>query len=226
VKPKRPLTVSGFARSTSPPARGRGNANREVTDLPKGTGALTASDSSPPHRGRGGSGEARDGEGVTPPQPRTRRKPGTTKRARSLRQGGNIAEARLWDELKDRRLGGYKFVRQLPIGRYFADFACRKARLVVEVDGSQHADQESDRDRDRFMSELGWSVIRFWNVDVLKELTPVCETILAALDGGLSGPVDAYDLSFVPASGCGAPREIGAFSPPGRGRGGPAKPGR
>jgi very-short-patch-repair endonuclease len=130
--------------------------------------------------------------------PRSRRKPGTTERARSLRQGGNVAEARLWDELKDRKLGGYKFVRQFPIGRYFADFACRKARLVVEVDGSQHADSESDRARDQIMTELGWSVIRFWNVDVLKELAPVCNTILAALDGRLSEPVEAYDLRFVP----------------------------
>jgi very-short-patch-repair endonuclease len=109
-----------------------------------------------------------------------------------------VAEARLWDELKDRKLGGYKFVRQFPIGRYFADFACRKARLVVEVDGSQHADSESDRARDQIMTELGWSVIRFWNVDVLKELATVCNTILAALDGRLSEPVEAYDLRFVP----------------------------
>jgi len=199
MKPKHPLTVSGSARSTSPPARGRGNTNRGGHNLPNRAEASTAGDSSPPSRGRGGSGEARDGERVAPSEPRSRRKPGATKRARSLRQAGNIAEARLWDGLKDRKLSGYKFVRQFPIGRYFADFACRKARLVVEVDGSQHADSESDRVRDQIMSEFGWPVVRFWNVDVLKELTSVCDTILATLDGRLSEPVEAYDLRFVPA---------------------------
>jgi very-short-patch-repair endonuclease len=141
----------------------------------------------------------RTGEGAMSENSRSRRKSGVTRRARFLRQGGNIAEARLWDELKDRKLGNYKFVRQHPIHPYYADFACRKAHLVVEVDGSQHAGSESDRVRDRFMSELGWSVLRFWNVDVIKELTPVCEAILAALDGRLSEPVDAFDIRFVPA---------------------------
>ena len=134
-----------------------------------------------------------------PESSRSRRKTGVTKRARFLRQGGNIAEARLWDELKDRKLGNYKFVRQHPIHPSYADFACRKARLVVEVDGSQHADCEADRVRDIFMSHRGWSVLRFWNVDVLTEPLSVCETILAALDGRLREPVDAYDLRFVPA---------------------------
>ena len=142
----------------------------------------------------------RTGEGAMSDGSRSRRKSGVTKRARSLRQGGNIAEARLWDELKDRKLGNYKFVRQHPIHPYYADFACRKARLVVEVDGSQHAGCESDRVRDSFISGRGWSVLRFWNVDVLKELTPVSETILAALDGRLSEPAETYDLRFVPAS--------------------------
>jgi len=100
--------------------------------------------------------------------------------------------------LKDRRLGGYKFVRQLPIGCYFADFACRSARLVVEVDGSQHVDDDRDRLRDDVMAEAGWSVVRMWNVDVLKELTSVCATILAALDGRLE-PCVATDLRYVKA---------------------------
>ncbi len=63
----------------------------------------------------------------------------TTNRARSLRQSDNDAEAKLWTELRNRRLNGYKFVRQVPIGKYFADFACRSEMLVVELDGSQHA---------------------------------------------------------------------------------------
>ncbi|RVL14378.1 endonuclease domain-containing protein, partial [Sinorhizobium meliloti] len=61
-----------------------------------------------------------------------------TERARGLRQSDNDAEALLWSELRDRRLNGFKFVRQVAVGPYFADFACRDERLVVEVDGSQH----------------------------------------------------------------------------------------
>jgi very-short-patch-repair endonuclease len=120
----------------------------------------------------------------------------TTTRARSLRQADNDAEAALWSDLRARRLNGYKFVRQLPIGRYFADFACREEMLVVEVDGSQHADSEYDRERDAAMADMGWSVLRVWNVDVLAERDPVLETILAALEGRLE-PVAARELRFV-----------------------------
>ncbi|MCA0276821.1 MAG: DUF559 domain-containing protein [Proteobacteria bacterium] len=127
----------------------------------------------------------------------SRRKPGTTARARTLRIGGNVAEACLWNELKDRKLGGHKFVRQHPIGPYFADFACRQARLVIEVDGSQHADTSRDRARDAFMRSRGYSILRFWNVDVLTRTESVCDTILAALDGRLTENVTATDLRYV-----------------------------
>jgi very-short-patch-repair endonuclease len=120
----------------------------------------------------------------------------TTTRARSLRQADNDAEAALWSDLRARRLNGYKFVRQHPIGRYFADFACWDQMLVVEVDGSQHADSEYDRQRDAAMAELGWSVLRVWNVDVLIERDPVLDTILAALEGRLE-PVVAPDMRYV-----------------------------
>ncbi|MDP3896398.1 MAG: endonuclease domain-containing protein [Mesorhizobium sp.] len=133
-------------------------------------------------------------------QSRSRRKPGATPRARALRRGGNIAEAMLWNELKNRQLGGHKFVRQFPIGPYFADFACREKGLVVEIDGSQHAENERDRQRDAFMRAAGFSIIRFWNVDVLKQMTSVCETIMAALDGRLAEDVIAPDLRFVLAN--------------------------
>ena len=71
--------------------------------------------------------------------------PKTAARAQSLRQAGNDAEDALWQELRGRRLNGFKFVRQLPIDRYFADFACRESKLVVELDGSQHSDSAYDR---------------------------------------------------------------------------------
>jgi very-short-patch-repair endonuclease len=133
----------------------------------------------------------------TSPASRSRRKPGVTARARSLRQGGNAAEGALWNELKAKRLGGYKFVRQFPVGPYFADFVCRSQRLVLEVDGSQHAGSAYDRERDAFMRDAGYSVLRVWNFDALRQITAVCDTILAALDGKLSEDVEAHDLRFV-----------------------------
>jgi very-short-patch-repair endonuclease len=131
---------------------------------------------------------------------RTRRKSGTTERARSLRKGDNLAEGRLWIELQDRKLGGHKFVRQFPIGPYFADFVCRERRLVVELDGSQHADSEYDRRRDEFMRSAGYSVIRFWSHETRTQTSAVCETILAALNGRLRGETIATDLRFYPAT--------------------------
>ncbi|MGD9912484.1 MAG: endonuclease domain-containing protein [Rhizobiaceae bacterium] len=133
------------------------------------------------------------------PGGRSRRKPGATTRARSLRHGDNMAEALLWEELKDRKLGGLKFVRQFPVGPYFADFCCRSHKLVIEVDGSQHADNARDRSRDEFFRQQGFSTIRFWNTDIFKQLTSVCETILAALDGRLAESVVASDLRYLKA---------------------------
>ncbi|MBX3570679.1 MAG: endonuclease domain-containing protein [Rhizobiaceae bacterium] len=134
---------------------------------------------------------------------RSRRKPGTTSRARLLRTAGNQSEAHLWNELKDRQLGEYKVVRQMPLGPYFADFACRQRRLVVEVDGNQHANSGRDRLRDAFMLAAGWSILRFWNVDVLKETAATCETILAALEGRIRENVTTADMRFLKAKSAG-----------------------
>ncbi|HET9533975.1 MAG TPA: DUF559 domain-containing protein [Mesorhizobium sp.] len=140
--------------------------------------------------------QGRDGEGEARPK-LIRRRPNATERARLLRHGENQAEALLWLELKAKKLGGHHFVRQLPIGPYFADFCCRKRKLVVELDGSQHADSPYDRRRDEVMRSLGYSVLRFWNHDVLKRRRSVCDTILGALDGRLAEEVAAFDLRFV-----------------------------
>lgn len=112
----------------------------------------------------------------------------------------NSAEGLLWQELQNRKLGGYKFTRQHSIGPYFADFCCRKQKLVVEIDGSQHANSPYDRRRDEFMQSLGYSILRFWNTDVLKHRTSVCETVLVALAGQLAENVTAVDFRFVYAS--------------------------
>jgi very-short-patch-repair endonuclease len=122
-----------------------------------------------------------------------------TERARSHRRVENDAEAALWSDLRGRRLNGYKFVRQLPIGPYFADFACREVNLVIEVDGSQHGGSARDVIRDRSMVENGWSILRVWHADVLKDRARVLETIVAAVEGKLQEPVMTSDLKFIPA---------------------------
>ncbi|MDR7034764.1 very-short-patch-repair endonuclease [Mesorhizobium sp. BE184] len=121
-------------------------------------------------------------------------------RARELRHVENEAEEKLWHELRGRRLNGYKFVRQLRIGPYFADFACREKNLVVEVDGSQHAERRSDVYRDETMNRNGWSVLRIWHADVLKHRREVLDTILAALDGKLAEKMIAPDVKFLPST--------------------------
>ncbi|TXH83020.1 MAG: DUF559 domain-containing protein [Rhizobium sp.] len=122
--------------------------------------------------------------------------PKATQRACSLRQADNEAEAKLWSELRNRRLNGFKFVRQFPIGPYFADFACRERCLVIEIDGSQHVNSRRDAIRDEFMTTEGWSVARFWNVDVLTAMPSVIETIIAISEGRLTEAVTARDFSF------------------------------
>ncbi|ABR61133.1 DUF559 domain-containing protein [Sinorhizobium medicae] len=122
-----------------------------------------------------------------------------TKRARRLRQADNDAEALLWSELRGRHLNGFKFVRQLPLGPYFADFGCRDERLVVEVDGSQHANRSSDIRRDENMVATGWSVVRFWNMQIFNDRPSVLETIVAFLEKRLLGEVRTADLTSIPA---------------------------
>ena len=115
----------------------------------------------------------------------------TTNQARSLRLRFTSAEAKLWHKLRDRRLGGHKFLRQVPIGPYIADFVCRGAKLIVEVDGSGHAEKRTDVARDCYLVGKGFSVLRFWNPEVNSQVDAVCETIIAALDGRLE-PFERY----------------------------------
>ena len=89
------------------------------------------------------------------------------------------AEAKLWRELRDRRLDGIKFRRQAPVGAYVADFICPEAKLIVEIDGSQHAESTRDKHRDAELKRRGFRVLRFWNDDVLREISSVCDTIMA-----------------------------------------------
>ena len=92
------------------------------------------------------------------------------------------AERRLWRALRRRQIDGFQFRRQHPIGQYVVDFVCMAAKLVVEVDGGQHADQtDSDAERTRRLADRGYHVVRFWNHDVLRQPEAVAEEIRRAL---------------------------------------------
>jgi very-short-patch-repair endonuclease len=107
-----------------------------------------------------------------------------TERAPELRRDDTHAEAQLWNDLRARRLGGWKWKRQVPWGPYFLDFLCREAGLVVEVDGGQHADQIAyDQRRSAYLERAGLRVLRFWNSAVLTNRDGVCLTILEACGG-------------------------------------------
>ncbi|RUU15848.1 endonuclease domain-containing protein [Mesorhizobium sp. M6A.T.Ca.TU.002.02.2.1] len=99
--------------------------------------------------------------------------------ARPMRREPTEAEDRLWHELRGRRLDRIKFRRQVPVGKFIADFVCAEARLIIEIDGSQHADSNHDRERDAELKARGFRVLRFWNDDVLWDLNAVCDTIMA-----------------------------------------------
>jgi very-short-patch-repair endonuclease len=109
----------------------------------------------------------------------------TTRRARSLRRAPSEAEKRLWGFLRDRRLNDFKFVRQAPLGPYFADFLCRDRRLIVEVDGVTHGEDHQvahDARRTRYLESQGYRVLRVWNIEVFTNLDGVLTAILMALE--------------------------------------------
>jgi len=87
----------------------------------------------------------------------------------------------LWGRIRSRQLRGFKFVRQEPIGRYYADFVCRERRVIVELDGGQHADRPDDRQRDTELRALGYRVLRFWNNEVIDNLDGVLQSLLSEL---------------------------------------------
>ena len=102
--------------------------------------------------------------------------------ARKLRREGTDVEARLWKGLRGRQIEGAKFRRQFPIDRYVSDFACLEARLVIELDGGQHAERvEADQGRTRIIEAHGYTVLRFWNNDVVQNLEGVLEEIRRAI---------------------------------------------
>jgi very-short-patch-repair endonuclease len=108
--------------------------------------------------------------------------------ARRLRRKQTPHEERLWALLRDRRLVGFKFRRQQPIGPFIADFVCYDAKLVVELDGSQHAEDSTDAARDAELTRRGFRVLRVWNSELSQNRDGVLEAIFAALTAGKTTP--------------------------------------
>ncbi|MCQ8102733.1 endonuclease domain-containing protein [Methylomonas sp. SURF-2] len=105
-----------------------------------------------------------------------------TSNARNLRKNQTDAEHLLWRHLRDRQLCGQKFRRQYPIDTYIVDFVCLEVKLIVELDGGQHAEQlEYDHRRTEQLQKRGFKVLRFWNNDVLQNITSVLEAIRLAI---------------------------------------------
>ena len=104
------------------------------------------------------------------------------KNAKSMRRVMTDAELKLWNELRAHRLMGMGFRRQVPVGPYITDFACSEHALIIEVDGSQHgvSDRAShDETRTAYLKSRGWTVLRFWNDDILRDIDNVCQHIAA-----------------------------------------------
>ncbi|MHB1109350.1 MAG: endonuclease domain-containing protein [Devosia sp.] len=168
---KQPLSPSSARRAPSP-TRGEG-ADCELSvenDVTPTTGSPS------PLVGEGGASAPGEGE--------KQRNPRLKGFARKLRREATPAERLLWGALRGRRFADFKFRRQVPIGPFIADFLCHDARLVVELDGSQHADDPGDARRDAELNRWGFRVLRVWNNEMITNEAGVLEAIWQALHQG------------------------------------------
>ena len=103
-------------------------------------------------------------------------------KAKQLRSNSTDAERNLWAHIRNRRLEGWKFRRQLPVGQYIVDFACPELRLIIEIDGGQHAEQVIyDLNRTKILQSKGYQVVRYWNNEVLGNIEGVIEALTLTL---------------------------------------------
>ena len=201
--------MSSSRRKVNPsPLAGEGaERTRSVSEAGEGAGARNPSPgrslrSRSPSPARG---EGRNNASV----PKAIRRDKSVLRARGLRSRMTDAERKLWFLLRNRRLGQTKFRRQVPIGPYIVDFLCFESRLVIEVDGGQHAESLPDKKRDRWFAANGFRVLRFWNNDVLSNPDGVYATIAVALSRVNPSPLageDAERTRSVSEAGEGAGR--------------------
>ena|SRR5271157_4449041 len=143
--------------------------------------SMKGSEPPSPLAGEGGAKRRMRGRPADDPaEPQHQRpSPHANSRARAMRRQPTNAERALWHLLRDRRLSQTKWRRQVPLGPYIVDFVCFERRVVVECDGSQHAENALDAARDAWLTAQGFTVLRFWNHAVLKERSTVIDTILA-----------------------------------------------
>ena len=109
----------------------------------------------------------------------------SVERARALRKVMSAPEAKLWNALRKLRPSGHHFRRQVPIGRYYADFCCHKHVLIIEVDGDTHSNDQAiahDAIRDAFLRREGYRVLRVTNLDVLRNIDGVMTEVLSSLE--------------------------------------------
>ncbi len=102
--------------------------------------------------------------------------------ARDLRKKMTESERALWSLLRRKQIEGYRFRKQVPVGKYIVDFACLEARLIIEVDGGQHDESASDVERDAWLKAQNFRVLRFWNNDVLKNPEGVMQIVVKVLE--------------------------------------------
>jgi very-short-patch-repair endonuclease len=107
--------------------------------------------------------------------------------ARSLRRRMTDAEQALWQKLRNRRLEGHRFKRQVPLGSYIVDFICFEARLIVELDGGQHAENSADEVRTDWLQSQGFVVVRYWNNEALANIDGVLSDLLTKLSSRRGG---------------------------------------
>ena len=143
----------------------------------------TDADFPSPLVGEGGASRSEaTGEGFAPQTPNHRP---VAKRirhfAKNMRRAPTDAEAAMWRLLRDRRLSQYKFRRQVPFQELILDFVCFEKRVVIEIDGSQHAESARDTTRDSILMAEGFRIERYWNNDVLQQPSAVLEDIFAKL---------------------------------------------
>ena len=153
----------------------------------------------------GGVPPSRSGRGGSP----TRQE--LLARAKWMRANPTDAERRMWSLLRNKRFAGYKFKRQVVIERYIADFVNFDQRLIVEADGSQHVENAYDARRDAWLRDQGFTLLRFWNIEILKERDSILEAIWHALytPSPLAGEGNGSGASE--GEGAGAPLLRGAL---------------
>ncbi|MEO8384349.1 MAG: endonuclease domain-containing protein [Betaproteobacteria bacterium] len=142
-------------------------------------------------------------------------------RARKLRRNSTDVERKLWHRIRDKQIEEFRFRRQRPIGKYIVDFICLEAKLIVELDGGQHAEDVAyDQKRTAFLESLGYRVLRFWNNDVIENMDGVLQRLHENLLRTRANPTLALPLAGEGTGRANTEVVAGTPSPAQRGKGG------